>query len=156
MNVLSNQQKPASKPEDLAAAFKEDAEKNTPALSEIWQRAAMGGRPGLEDDGLKHWQVDDASLEIPFCELDCSAVVATSDTLIEYGYGLQAFLGAGETLGRRPNQGLVLDAGPAIMNYGRAIRMFGEPPEASAVATTDSTEDSLETSMANYPFNTNP
>ena len=72
------------------------------------------------------------------------------DTLVTEGVGLGVFLKAGKTSQKLPKDAVGVNAGPAVMSYGRALEMFctpagpgKNPPDMSGSDTKASVEDSM-------------
>jgi hypothetical protein len=80
--------------------------------------------------------------------LDRASVPATPDCLVKDGIGLQAFLRSGKEVGNRQPRHAIGEraAAPAIMSYGRAVSMFGQPtwedPSDEPEDTSDEPGDS--------------
>lgn len=73
------------------------------------------------------FRLEDPSRRYSYEGLDHSSIPATPDALLSDGTGLLCFLRAGKLIGRQYTQALGEDSGPAIMNYGAALNMFGGP-----------------------------
>ena len=101
--------------------------------------------------------------EIPNCklsyrDLDRSTIPALPDTLITEGVGFGVFLKVGKTSQKLPKNAVGVNAGPALMSYGRALDMFGmpdgpgeNPPDMSGSDAKASVEDSMAQCVVTQP-----
>lgn len=108
----------------MAQTFESNADERQIEYESVWESARLDNN----DENKPAFELcpEDPDCQMQFRGFDYANVVATPDTLLGNGVGLQAYLRAGKAL---PQKRLPIHAvgehdGPAIMNYGRALVMF--------------------------------
>ncbi|KAL8977581.1 MAG: hypothetical protein Q9177_006605 [Variospora cf. flavescens] len=142
-------------PNMLPDAFEDDAIEREEELQQISRNAART----KSVDGFLVFDKEDPNCKLSFKDLDRSNIEATPDDLVRQGLGLQLFLKAGRVPQRLPIHAVGDKTGPAIMDYGPALKMFGvpegpgsNPGQKSEPSAEPSIEDSVEQcSVADAP-----
>ncbi|KAK5685589.1 hypothetical protein LTR17_027085 [Elasticomyces elasticus] len=124
----------------LAAAFADDADQRG---QEIWGMLQLNSAGATEKDARIHFRIADPKAATSFQGLDRSTIPATPDILIKEGTGLQSFLKAAKSSGRKPSEAVGSVRGvPSAMSHARALVLFGdlEPPGADPPEQAESVE----------------
>ena len=115
---------PETEPHTLAKAFKKYANARELGMDDAFRREFRRERLNWVTADPEFEKADERPAST-FKGLDLANILAIPDFFLSSPAGLEIFLRAAKS--RNPRLAISSDPGPAIMSYGRALAMFGQP-----------------------------